>query len=66
VSRAYPIPRPAEGDSDPRFTFGLALDVARVLAGHGYPQVSTGPDLVKLQTALFRFIYADPADGGAR
>ncbi|WP_240742253.1 hypothetical protein [Micromonospora zingiberis] len=36
MSRRYPIPRPAD---DPRFTFGLALDVAQVLAAHGYPSI---------------------------
>src|SRR2546425_5489382 len=36
---AYPIPRARAGD-DPRFSFGLALDVAAVLARHGYPPVA--------------------------
>ncbi|MEU3457104.1 hypothetical protein ABZ671_26395 [Micromonospora sp. NPDC006766] len=61
--RRYPIPRPAD---DPRFTFGLALDVARVLAEHGYPPMTEpydgcGPDLLALQDALFRLIYV-PTD----
>lgn len=51
---AYPLPRP---DDDPRFTVGLALDVGKVLAAAGYPPISTGTDYVRLQQALFGFIY---------
>ncbi|SCE95103.1 hypothetical protein GA0070558_11578 [Micromonospora haikouensis] len=63
MSRRFPIPRPAD---DPRFTFGLALDVARVLAEHGYPSMAEsydgcGADLLALQDALFGLIYA-PTD----
>lgn len=54
--RNYPLPAPP--DDDPRFTFGLMVDVADVLAQHGYPKVSAGPDWVELQQALFRFLYA--------
>ena len=53
--RAYPLPQPAE---DPRFTFGLTLEVSRVLAAHGYPAVDTGDDFVALEQALFGFLYA--------
>jgi hypothetical protein len=53
---AYPISRPDSGD-DPRFTLGLALDVAAVLHAHGYPAVTTGTDLRHLQQALFTAIY---------
>ncbi|MFJ2399788.1 hypothetical protein ACIOUE_00690 [Streptomyces xanthochromogenes] len=49
-----PIERP---EDDPRFTLGLALDVAEVLHQHGYPQITSGMDMVKLQTALFGFLY---------
>jgi len=66
----YPLPRQAE---DSRFTFGLTYAVAKLLAEHGYPDITTryegaGVDLVNLQLALFRFLYADepnrpPADG---
>ena len=55
---AYPIPRPT--DVDHRFTVGLALDVAAVLARHGYPPVATGSDLLRLHTALFTLIYQQP------
>lgn len=56
--RQYPIqPRPHD---DPRFTLGLALDVAKVLHEHGYPQITSGLDLVDLQQALFRFLYTNP------
>lgn len=53
---AYPIPRPRIGDDD-RFTLGLTLDVAEVLARHGYPPVATGTDLIHWQQALFAAIY---------
>ncbi|GAA1550486.1 hypothetical protein GCM10009827_083940 [Dactylosporangium maewongense] len=57
----FPVQRSSDGE-DPRFTYGLALDVARVLASHGYPDltnpaVARGGDLVNLQDALFLFIY---------
>lgn len=60
MSRLYPVERPAA--ADPRFTFGLAMDVARVLTDHGYPDINdaaSGTDLVELQQALFRFIYGE-------
>jgi hypothetical protein len=55
----YPIPRPDTG-GDHRFTVGLALDVAAVLTRHGYPPVTTGGDLLRLQSALFTLIYQEP------
>jgi hypothetical protein len=55
---AYPIGRPADGD-DARFTIGLTLDVAAVLARHGYPPFTTGTDLLRLQQALFTLIYQE-------
>jgi hypothetical protein len=57
---AYPIPRPP-ADSDTRFTLGLTLDVADVLTRHGYPPLTTGADLLRLQQALFTTIY-QPAE----
>jgi hypothetical protein len=53
---AYPIPRPPSGN-DPRFSVGLALDIAAVLHQHGYPPIATGADLTRLQQALFTVIY---------
>lgn len=53
---AYPIPRPATGE-DTRFTLGLTLDVAAVLTRHGYPPITSGTDLLRLQQALFTAIY---------
>lgn len=50
----YPLPRP---ENDPRFTFGLVRDVAQVLASHGYPPVESSADHVRLQQALFGFLY---------
>jgi len=55
---AYPIPRP-DGDTDVRFTIGLALDIAAVLARHGYPPITTGIDLLRVQQALFTLIYQE-------
>jgi hypothetical protein len=57
----YPLPQPAD---DPRFTFGLIYDVGKVLAAHGYPPVSSGGDHVRLQQALFGFIYAAERPSG--
>lgn len=53
----YPIPRP---DDDPRFTYGLTFDVAKVLTEYGYPPLASGADFVRLQQALFGFIYKTP------
>ncbi|MEV8510822.1 hypothetical protein [Dactylosporangium sp. NPDC051484] len=63
MGTVFPV-KPQDGDGDPRFTFGLVLDVAKVLAAHGYPDLSNpavarGGDLVDLQLALYRFIYGD-------
>lgn len=58
---AFPMPRPTT-DRDSRFTTGLTLDIAEVLARHGYPALRTGADLVRLQQALFTLIY-QPATG---
>lgn len=55
---AYPVARPASGD-DPRFCFGLAWDVGKVLHQYGYPAVRTGPDVARIQQALFRLIYQE-------
>lgn len=64
TERQYPIsPRP---DEDPRFTLGLALDVAKVLHEHGYPQITGGRDFVELQQALFGFLYGGPDEESAR
>jgi len=53
---AYPLPRPAN-NADTRFSLGLALDVATVLTRHGYPALTAGADLIRLQQALFDVIY---------
>jgi len=53
---AYPLPRPAS-DADARFSFGLALDVATVLTHHGYPALTAGADLIRIQQALFGLVY---------
>lgn len=55
----YPItPRPAE---DSRFNLGLTIAVAEVLAEWKYPQIVSGHDLVRLQQALFTFLYVEDA-----
>lgn len=53
--RLYPLAAPV---SDRRFSFGLTIDIASVLAEHGYPLITSGGDLVALQQALFGFLYA--------
>ncbi|MFF4751770.1 DUF6284 family protein [Streptomyces sp. NPDC002514] len=69
-ARRYPLPPPAAGD-DPRFSFGLLVDVTKVLEEHAYPPVTAGRDLLELQLALFRYLYAaeqsgtDAVGGGA-
>ena len=50
---AYPVP---DAGDDPRFTFGLASDVAALLKSAGYPQLSSG-DFADLQLAAHRFLY---------
>jgi hypothetical protein len=57
--RAYPLPCPAD---DPRFTRGLAFDVAQVLEKYGYPKVADVVDFRHLQEALFDFIYEPSPD----
>jgi len=54
--RQYPI-NPTPGD-DPRFTLGLAKEIADVLEAHGYPEITNGVDFLDLQQALYRFLYA--------
>lgn len=55
--RQYPV-KPLNEDSDPRFTLGLMFDVTAVLEKHGYPELN-GDDHVRLEMALFRFLYRD-------
>jgi hypothetical protein len=55
---AYPIPRPVTGD-DARFRYGLGIDVATVLHRYGYPAITTGADLARVQQALFTLIYQE-------
>jgi hypothetical protein len=59
---AYPLPRPAN-NTDTRFSLGLALDVAAVMTRHGYPPLTAGADLIRLQQALFRLIYQHTSTG---
>ncbi|MEV6694373.1 hypothetical protein AB0M35_23155 [Micromonospora sp. NPDC051196] len=66
MSRRFPVTRPAD---DARFTFGLVLDVARVLAEHGYPSMAEsydgcGGDLLALQQVLFSLIYGTDVSEG--
>jgi hypothetical protein len=50
---AYPLPRPAN-NADTRFSLCLAFDVATVLTRHGYPALTAGADLIRLQQAPIR------------
>jgi hypothetical protein len=58
IAPTYPLCRPDNG-GDCRFSVGLALDVADVLHRHGYPPLTTGADLLRLQLALFSAIYQE-------
>lgn len=60
----YPLPTPPESNGDRRFTLGLVVDVRSALLAHNYPEF-TGTDLVELELALFRFLYA-PREGSSR
>lgn len=53
---AYPLPRTEE---DSRFTFGMIREVAEVLVARGYPPLDSGADHVRLQQALFDFLYGE-------
>lgn len=55
----YPLP---QLDDDPRFNAGLLFDVARLLRDRGDPMPHSGRDLIRLQTALFDFLYGGPED----
>ncbi len=52
----YPLPRT---DEDPRFNFGLMLDLEKVLVEHGYPSMESGDDHIRLRLAMFRLLYAE-------
>jgi hypothetical protein len=43
-------------EQDQRFSFGLVIEVAEVLARHGFPR-PTGRELVELRQSLYRFLY---------
>jgi hypothetical protein len=58
----YPMPAPAD---DARFTVGLTLNVGKVLAKHGFPPIESAADYVRLQQALFEFLYTLPSTGPA-
>ncbi|MER6575796.1 hypothetical protein [Nonomuraea sp. NPDC001023] len=53
ADRNYPLPG---GEGDPRFTIGVTIDIARILEGAGYPEL-TGVDQYALMGHLFRFLY---------
>ncbi len=62
----YPLGEP-EPNTDKRFTFGLVVEVADVLAKHGYPDIlanASGADALNLEQALFTFIYGRADDSG--
>jgi hypothetical protein len=55
MSEAY-LTDTDDADDDPRFTFGLIVDVADTLGQHGYPTLHA-KGLVDLGQALFCFLY---------
>jgi hypothetical protein len=57
VDTQYPVD-PTEDAEKPRFTFGLIRDVAELLADKGYPKVENNQDFVRLQQALYEFLYS--------
>jgi hypothetical protein len=61
----YPLGQPESG-TDPRFTLGVVLSVADVLAKHRFPEIQSGADILNLQQALFQFIYGPADDSGRR
>ncbi|MEY9969544.1 hypothetical protein ABIA33_007633 [Streptacidiphilus sp. MAP12-16] len=54
----YPVAQPATGE-DARFSLGLIFDVARRIEAAGYPQITSGRDLVRLMGALYGFCYGE-------
>jgi hypothetical protein len=50
----YPLPAPA--DNDPRFTYGMLFDIAKVLQRNGFSQ-PVGTDWADLMAVLGRFFY---------
>ncbi|AVT34831.1 hypothetical protein C6361_26750 [Plantactinospora sp. BC1] len=66
MTRRYPVSVSAPA-KDTRFTFGLVMDVAEVLAAHGCPVRTAdeydgqGRDLLGLQMALYRLIHIPEA-----
>jgi hypothetical protein len=58
----YPLPAPG---SDPRFTYGLVLDIADVLTGHGYPPPAA-TDWADLMTAVSSFLYQPDQETSTR
>jgi hypothetical protein len=64
-------PAPGRPDGDPPFTIGLAVDVTKVIADHGYPPLAEGRDLLELEEHLFHLLHGREqgwhgCHGGAR
>lgn len=59
------VTRPADGETDPRFSAGLVFDVAEVIGDHGYPELADWPTPgpVELQQSLLGFLYG-PTQAG--
>jgi hypothetical protein len=53
----YPLDRPAH---DPRFTTGLLTRITATLVEAGYPPPASQLDAVRLQVAVFEFLYGKP------
>jgi hypothetical protein len=52
----------SEKAPEERFTFGLILDVLKVLEAHGYERFD-GPRFVELQQHLLCLLHGKPGDG---
>jgi hypothetical protein len=51
------------GQGTERFTMGLVIDVAAVLASHGYGPFEEGRQFVELQQHLLHLLHGDPDRG---
>jgi len=65
MAAAHPTEAPAPKQGTDRFTMGLVIDVARVLAAHGYGPFEGGRPHVELQQHLLHFLHGKPGSACA-